>query len=99
MLIAPPLYGAAAYAARIAAQHREFGRHMQLMAVQVDTIESYIEPMDPLGQSEIRAILGRRLFSPIELISRETGHISVIPAELIPLLERVVEQSKSGGTR
>lgn len=98
-LIALPLYGAAAYAARIASQHREFGRHMELMAVQVDTIESFIEPMDATGQSEIRGVLGRRLFAPIEMSAKDTGHISVIPAELIPLLERVMDRSTKDGSR
>lgn len=90
-----PIFGAAAYSARIAAQHREHARRMRLLAVQVDTLESFVEPMSETAKTETRALFARRLFAESAgLAAPAADTISVIPAELIPLLERVVEQSK-----
>ncbi len=94
LAISLPLFGIAAYCGRVAAQHRELARHMKLLAVQIDTIEPYIEKMNDQQKSEMRMFLGRRLFSSVDLEVKDSGNISVIPTEVIPLLEKAMDIGK-----
>lgn len=94
LAIALPIFGAAAYSARIAAGHREHARHMRLLAVQVDTLEAFIEPMADPARNDTRALLARRLFTTTgDLSAPPADTISIVPAELIPLLQQLVDKT------
>ncbi|MCK0519308.1 hypothetical protein [Williamsia sp. DF01-3] len=93
-LIALPLFGAAAYCGRIAAQHREFGRHMNLLTVQMDTVGSFTEQLSEEERSEILMLLGRRIFSAVVLETKDDGKVSVVPQELVPILDKAMDIAK-----
>ena len=99
LAIALPLFGVAAYCGRVAAQHREIARHMKLMAVQVDTLESYIETMSEQQKSDMRILLGKRLFSNVDLEVKEDGNISIVPIEVVPLLEKAMEIARENAIK
>ena len=98
--IALPLLGAAAYCARISAQHRESARHMNLLSVQIDTVASFVEQLkDEESRTEILMLLGRRAFSDAELTVKDEGKISAVPVEAIPLFEKAMDVAKEVVTK
>ena len=89
-----PLYAAAAYCGRIAAQHRETARHMQILTSQIKSVRAYVSTLPKEQQHEIVAILGKRAFSDPELTTRDKGRVNMVPDQLIPVLEKAMDVAK-----
>ena len=71
-----------------------------MLDVQVRTIESYIQIMPDEQKTEMRALLGRRLFSQADIVASDNGSVGVLPVEALPLLQladALREVGKRGG--
>ena len=93
-LIGLPFYALAIFSASSAERHRATERHFRLLKVQVDTVGMYSTPLGNEERSEIFMLLGRRLFSNPELEGGKETALSIVPAELIPALEKLTEVVK-----
>jgi hypothetical protein len=94
-----PLYATAAYCARIAAQHRETARHMQILTSQIKSVRAYVSSLPKGQQHEIIALLGNRAFSDPGLKTRDKGKVGMLPDQLIPALEKAMDVAKEAVKR
>lgn len=60
--ISVPFFALAGYCGREAGQHRSIARWARSLAVQLQTIDAYCDPLAPEDRSDLRLHLGKRVF-------------------------------------
>lgn len=58
-----PLLAFAAYCGRVASQHRDVARHLNLLVSQIDSVGAFVANLPEGAREEIQVILGKRAFS------------------------------------
>ncbi len=65
LAVSVPAFVLAGYFAREAAQHRRLARWLRVLAVQLETAEDYVRPLEESDRSTLLLALGQRVFGPL----------------------------------
>jgi hypothetical protein len=92
--VAALLTGAASYAARESSRHRAAAARADGLAVQLQTLDAFIRPLDAQQGNELRTDLGRRLFGDPPAAAEAAGDSGAvtIPQSLLDAVVKLIER-------
>lgn len=86
-----PLLAFAAYCGKIASQHRDTARHMNILVTQIDSVSAYVTDLPAESKNELKVILGKRAFSTPDLDSGAKAESEPSSGEVALLLSKALD--------
>ena len=86
-----PLLVFAAYCGKVASQHRDTARHMNILVTQIDSVSAYVAELPDEAKDEVRLVLGKRAFSTPELAASGKAENEPNSGEVALLLSKALD--------